>query len=86
MSYILKKYEERLQDFSNKTTQNITVIQELYMSLDGQYLEDRWKNIRLTMLYKIINAIVNMPNKEILIPANTNIDIKVAHTITNNTN
>ncbi len=32
-------------------------------------LQDRRKDIRLTMLYKIINEITNVLNKEILISA-----------------
>ncbi len=40
------------------------------------------KNIRITTLYKIINEIANVPNKEILIPADlrtrSNMDNKFA--------
>ncbi len=31
------------------------------MNLAGRNLEDRGKDIRLTMLYKIINQIANLP-------------------------
>ncbi len=34
-------------------------------------LQDRKKDIRLTMLYKIKNEIAKVPNKEIVIPADT---------------
>ncbi len=34
-------------------------------------LQDRRKDIRLTMLYKIINDTANIPHKEILLPADT---------------
>ncbi len=37
------------------------------------------KDIRLTMLYKIINKIANAPNKEILIPAATRTRSKTGH-------
>ncbi len=38
------------------------------------------KNIRLTMLYKIINEIANVPNTEILIPADTRTRSTHGHT------
>ncbi len=38
------------------------------MNLAGKNLQDRRKDIRLNMLYKIINDIANVTNKEILIP------------------
>ncbi len=40
----------------------------------------RWKKrLRLTMPYKIINEIANVPNKEILIPAHTKTRSKHGH-------
>ncbi len=37
------------------------------MNLAGKNIQNRRKDIRLTMLYKIINEKANVPNKEILI-------------------
>ncbi len=42
-------------------------------------LQDRTKYVRLTLLYKIINEITNVLNKEILIPADTRTRSKHGH-------
>ncbi len=47
---------------------------------DGKNLQDRWKILRLTIPYTIINEIANVPNKEILIPADTRTRSKHGHT------
>ncbi len=56
--------------------------------LGRKNLQDRRKDIIFTMLYKIINEIANVPNKEIL-PADAKTRSKHGHKfqiITNNTN
>ncbi len=50
------------------------------MYLAGKYSQNRRKHIRLTMQIKIINIIVNVLNKEILIPAHTRTRSKHGHT------
>ncbi len=62
-----------------------------YLGMVGRWknLQDRRKDIRLTMLYKIINEIANLSNKEILIPADTRIRNRHGHgfhIMTKNTN
>ncbi len=52
-------------------------------------LLDKGKDIRLTMLCKIINEIANVPNKQILLPGNTRTRSKHGHKfhiMTKNTN
>ncbi len=86
ISQILKKYKERQQDLSSKTTQNVTVTRIIH---GLGWKKPRRKDIRLTMLYKIINEIANVPKKEILISADTTTGSKYGHTfyiMTKNTN
>ncbi len=52
-------------------------------------LEDRRRDIQLTMLYKIINRIANVPNKDIVIAADSRTRSKHGHKLfimSNNTN
>ncbi len=68
-----------MQELSSETTQNITVWTRMILELGWKSLENRRKHISLTMLYKIINDIANVPNKEILIPADTRTRSKHEH-------
>ncbi len=47
--------------------------------LDWKNLQNRIKGKRLTMPYKIINEIAHVPNKEILISADTGTRSKHGH-------
>ncbi len=62
----------------------------MLQELGWKNLYDRRKDIRLTMLYKILNEIANVPNKEIVIIADTRTRGKNGHQfciiMTNNTN
>ncbi len=54
--------------------------------LDWKNLEDRRKDIILTVLYTIINEIGNVPNNEIIILADTRTRSKHGLTFRNNNN
>jgi hypothetical protein len=42
---------------------------EMIQELGWKILQDRRKDIRLTMLYKIVNEIANVPTEDLLIPS-----------------
>ncbi len=46
-------------------------VARMIRELDWKNLQDRRKDRRLTILYKIINEIANVPNKNIIILADT---------------
>ncbi len=50
------------QDYSKYNS-----VTRMIHELGWKSLQDRRKDIKLTILYKIINEIANVPNKEILI-------------------
>ena len=55
------------------TVQTDTIIQSASQGLNWETLESRWKKIQLTMLFKIINDLVDIPAEDYLMPSNTRI-------------
>ncbi len=90
ISQILIKYKDRkAARFVKQYYAKYSSVTRMIHEHGWKNLQDRRKNIRLTMLCKIINEIANVPSKEILIPIDTRTRSKHGHTfhiMSNNTN
>ena len=65
----LEKVQRKAARFVKQDYSKYSSVTRMIQELGWKNLQDRRKDIRLTMLYKIANDIANVPNKEILIPS-----------------
>ncbi len=85
----LKDLHRKAARFVNQEYSKYNSVTIMIHKLGWTNVQDKRKGIRLTMPCKIINEIANTPNKEILIPTDTNTRSKYGHKfhkLTNNTN
>ena len=75
----LEKVQRKAARFVKQDYSKYSSVTRMIHGLGWTNLQDRRKDIRLTMLYKIINEIVHIPKEDILIPADDRTRHKHGH-------
>jgi hypothetical protein len=65
----LEKIQRKAARFVKQDYSNYSSVTRMIQELGWKNLQERRKDLRLTMLYKIVNDIANVPKEEILIPS-----------------
>jgi hypothetical protein len=65
----LEKVQRKAARYVKQNYSKHSSVTRMIQELGWKNLKDRRKDIRLTMLYKIVNNIANVPKDEILIPS-----------------